>query len=168
MMKTAILIAMLCPLLQGCVGIVIPGSRTQAIDNPTISFYEHEPYGVTKRTTSAASKAGAYTAEWLHASWGTPNSIHHVAKTSDEVWTYKSGPIWEGVVPFLIIPVPLILPVAHEIVCFSLHNGYVVSARVTKPFVVGGTYGFIPNPEGGGSFGAWNWADSFNGSTADQ
>jgi hypothetical protein len=64
-------------------------------------------------------------------------------------------------VPFVIIPIPLMLPVAKEKVCFSLHDGRVVGASVTKSIVVGGTYGFIPNPEGGGNFGAWNWADSY-------
>jgi hypothetical protein len=155
------LLAILCPFLQGCVGLVVPKPHTETIDNPKISFYVHEPYGVTKRTSSEATNEFAYTSEWLQKSWGTPDSIRHATGTSDEVWTYKSGPIWEGVVPFVIVPVPLILPVAKEKVRFSLHDGYVVSAAVTESWAVGGTYGFIPNPEGGGGFGAWNWEESF-------
>jgi hypothetical protein len=160
-MRTAILFAMLCPFLQGCVGVVVPRPRTETIDNPRISFYVHEPYGVTRRTSSEATNAVVYTSEWLQTSWGTPNSIRRLAGTPDEVWTYRSGPIWEGVVPFVIIPVPLVLPITKKKVRFSLRDGHVVSATVTDSFAVGGTFGFIPNPEGGGTFGAWNWADSF-------
>ena len=160
-MRAAILLVMLCPCLQGCVGFVVPKPHSETIDNPKISFYVHEPYGVTKRTSSEATNGLAYTSEWLQKSWGTPYSIRPATGTSDEVWTYRSGPIWVGVVPFVIIPVPLILPVAKEKVRFSLHDGHVVSAIVTEGWAVGGTYGFIPNPEGGGAFGWWNWEKSF-------
>ena len=75
----------------------------------------------------------------------------------DEVWMYKGDLAWVGAVPFVIVPIPLILPVTHEKVRFTLRDGHVVDASVTKSVTVGGTYGFIPNPEGGGSFGWWNW-----------
>ena len=159
-MRTAILLAMLCPLLQGCVGVVVPGPRTEIIDNPTISSYVREPDGVTKRNSSEATNSVVYTSEWLLTRWGTPQSIRHVAGSSDEIWIYKSGTIWAGVVPFVLIPVPLMLPISKEKVSFSLHDRRVVRATVTKPWVVGGTFGFIPNPEGGGTFGTWNWKDS--------
>jgi hypothetical protein len=101
------------------------------------------------------------TSEWLQWHWGSPSQIHHAAGGSEEIWTYKFDTVWEGIMPIVIIPIPLMLPVAKEKVCFSLHDGRVISASVTKSIVVGGTYGVIPNPEGGGSFGAWNWADSY-------
>lgn len=101
------------------------------------------------------------TSEWLQENWGSPSHVRPASGASEEIWTYKFDRAWEGIVPFVIIPIPLILPVAKEKVCFSLHDGRVIGASITKAFVVGGTYGFIPSPDGGGGFGEWNWADSY-------
>jgi hypothetical protein len=165
-MKKFILFAMLCFILQGCVGVVVPTTRTKVINEPQVCVYRGAAEAVRVNVPPQTTNQGPYylscTSEWLRTHWGNPDRISRNATNSDEIWTYKSGAIWEGIVPFVIIPVPLILPVAKEKVCFNLHDGHVVSARVTESFVVGGTYGFIPNPEGGGSFGAWNWAESFN------
>jgi hypothetical protein len=160
-MKKLIPIAILCLTLQGCVGVVVPKTRTKVISDPVVSVYKDVPDAVRARNLAEATKpvmeTTNCTSEWLRDYWGEPQHISHNSTGSDEIWTYNSGLVWEGVVPFVIIPIPLVLPVAHEKVCFSLHDGRVVSASVTRSCTVGGTYGFIPNPEGGGSFGAWNW-----------
>jgi hypothetical protein len=162
-MKKLILFAILCLTLQGCVGVVIPKTRTKVISDPVVSVYKDVPDAVRARNLSEATKSVMETtnctSEWLRTYWGDPQQISHLSENLDEIWTYKSGLVWEGVVPFVIIPIPLVLPVAHEKVCFMLHDGRVVSASVTRSCTVGGTYGIILNPNGGGSFGAWNWDD---------
>ena len=154
---------MLCLLLQGCVGVTVLKTRTKVISNPEVCVYRDVPDAVRVRDSSENTNVAVYksqcTSEWLRTYWGIPDRINHLSENSDEIWTYKSGLIWEGVVPFVIIPIPLALPVAREKVCFTLRDGCVVSASTTKSCTVGGTFGFIPNPEGGGSFGAWSLDD---------
>ena len=163
-MKKLILFAMLCLTLQGCVGVVVPKTQTKMISDPEINAYGGNILdGVRIRdlseTTNRVYKSDC-TSEWLRTYWGDPYRINHNSGSSDEIWTYRFQSIWEGVVPFVIIPIPLILPVAHEKICFSLHDGRVVCVSVTKSRTVGGTYGVIPNPNGGGRFGAWNWDEN--------
>ncbi len=163
-MKAFIILTLLCPFLQGCVGGVITKSKTNAINDPVIlNSWTKELYSesftayIHQRALYDASDKIVYTSEWLQKYWGHPDRISRNSANSDEIWTYKSDLIWEGVVPFAIIPIPLILPVTHEKVCLKLHDGHVVNASVTKRSMVGGTYGFIPNPNGGVVFGVWNW-----------
>jgi hypothetical protein len=160
-MKKLILFAMLCLTLQGCVGLVVPKTRTKIISDPQVNIYGRRILdGVLSRDSSEYTNMTVLcrsncTSEWLRNYWGDPDRISHISGGSGEQWTYKFGLVWEGVVPFVIIPIPLVLPVAKEKVCFTLYDGRVVTA--TRSRTVGGTYGFIPKPEGGGSFGAWNW-----------
>jgi hypothetical protein len=166
-MKKLILSAMLCLALQGCVDVVVPKTRTKVISDPEVCVYRGAAEEVRIRNSSETTNQVVYksncTSEWLRTYWGDPEHISHISANSDEIWTYKSGLVWEGVVPFVIIPIPLVLPVAKEKVCFSLHDGHVVSVSVTKSCTVGGTYGFIPNPEGGGGWGVWSWTESWKG-----
>jgi len=171
-MTKLILLALSCLAFQGCVGVVVPKTETTVISDPVAEIYPgtgsvfsrsapdrfHNGY---KPDVTNAFYTAQCTSAWLHQYWGSPSHIQQTAGDSGEIWTYKFDVAWEGVVPFVIIPIPLMLPVAHEKVCFSLDDGRVLRASVIKSTVVGGTYGFIPNPEGGGSFGAWNWAESY-------
>lgn len=171
-MTKRILLATLCLALQGCVGVVVPKTRTTVISDPVVETYSGIDYVFSRSAPDRFHDwyrpdvtnglcTSQCTSEWLQRYWGNPSHINHASGASEEIWIYKFDTAWEGMVPFVIIPIPLMLPVAKEKVCFSLHDGHVVGANVTKSIVVGGTYGFIPNPEGGGSFGAWNWADSY-------
>src|SRR2546423_6088914 len=137
-MRSLILFATLCPLLQGCVGVVVLKPHTEVISDPVIGRYWHDPDAVSKRNSSEATNAVIYTSEWLQASWGAPNHISHISADTEEVWTYRLRPVWEGVVPLVIIPIPLALPLGREQVCFTLRAGRVVSASITKAWMVGG------------------------------
>jgi len=160
-MRTFILFAMLCPLLQGCVGGVVLKTRTKVIIDPAIPFYSEIPQPESKRNLPEATNAIVYTSEWLRKYWNNPDRVSH-GVGSEEIWTYKSRRVWEGAVPFVIVPIPLVLPVGREKVCLTLRDGRVVSASTTESYAIGGTFGYIPNPNGGGSFGAWNWENSFS------
>jgi len=163
-MRLFLFLAMLCPFLQGCVGVGVLRSRTKVINNPEISSYSDTPQPVSREKVSAATNTVVYTAEWLRKNWEKPDHISHVAGTSEEIWIYKSDRIWEGVIPIIvIIPIPLVLPVGRESVRLTLRDGRVVSASTTIAGSSGGTYGFIPpGPEGrGGGWGVWSLNDNF-------
>lgn len=123
---------MFCPLLQGCVGFVIAKEHTEVTSNPVIALHR------TSLFPAHAQKSNpVYTAEWLQQHWGRPDRITRIGSGStavaDEVWTYRFGPIWKGVIPALIVPIPLVLPLGREKVSFTLHDGHVVSVSSTGP-----------------------------------
>lgn len=78
-----------------------------------------------------------YTPLWLQTHWGSPARICHSPTSPDEIWIYRFGPIWEGVMPILIVPIPLELPVGEKKVCFTLRDGHVVSVDFTTPALGG-------------------------------
>ena len=164
-MKKLILFGALCLVLPGCVGFVVPKTRTRVINNPEVSVFKGSVVdSVWESSGTNAPNPYSRTncpAGWLRAHWGAPDLVCRLPANSDEIWTYKSDLAWKGIVPFVIIPIPLILPVTREKICFDLHDGHVVSASITTSYTAGGTYGFIPNPEGGSGFGTWNWDDNF-------
>jgi len=152
-MRAIFLLAILCPLLQGCVGVAVLKPKTTVISDPVISSYPNDADPVHERKSSEATNAVVYTSEWLQTHWGSPNRVSRTLDNSDAIWTYTFRPIWEGVTPFVIIPVPLMLPTEKQKVSFVLHDGYIISARTTEPWMVGCIAGFSLSPEGGGNFG---------------
>jgi hypothetical protein len=166
-MRTLILFAMLCPLLQGCVGVVVEKPRTKVIHDPAVWFYSDVTDDIRERNSPEATNTRAYTtectSEWLKRYWGNPSRVRRVSGTSEEIWTYKFRSAWEGVILFVIVPIPMVLPVGSETMSFTLRDGHVVSASKTESVFVGRTYGCIPNPEGGGSWGVWSWTESWKG-----
>ena len=153
-MRTLIVFAMFCPFLQGCVGVAVLKPHTEVIDDPVIASIPNDADPAHKRKSSEAANAVVYASEWVQTHWGNPYRVNHVSGSSDEIWTYRFRPIWEGIVPCVIVPIPLVLPVGRQKICFRLHDGCVVSASSTVPWMVGGVAGFMLSPEGGGNFGA--------------
>jgi hypothetical protein len=166
-MEKVILLVMLCicPLLQGCVGFVIVKQEKVVTENPSISLHPNDELPAYSRDRSREILAAhpylatnlvsyprpwlkpywgtnaVYTSAWLKSHWGSPNHIRYVGFGSDadadEVWTYRLGPIWEGIMPWLIVPVPLVLPVGEKKVCFTLRHGQVVNVSLTRPALGG-------------------------------
>ena len=152
--KKLILFSLPCLLIQGCVGVGVMKTQTNVIQSPGISLLSNTPGvdDVVKRDSLWATNSGVNTIEELKMYWGKPNKVTQISGGSDEIWTYKFKSIWEGVIPFVIIPIPLVLPVGTEKVCLTLRDGHIVSASGTKSCMAGGTYGVILSPEGGGRF----------------
>jgi hypothetical protein len=166
-MKAIVLLAMLCTLLQGCVGAVVLKTRTEVINDPVIPFASEIPQPTSRTNSPEATNAIMYTSEMLRKYWEKPNLVTH-GTGSEEIWTYKSGLIWKGVVPFVIIPIPLILPLEKEKVCLTLRDGYVVSASTTRSHVAGATYGIFLSPESGAGWGGMSWNDTNSTQSTEQ
>jgi hypothetical protein len=156
--KTFVVLAMLCPLLPGCVGGVALKTRTEVINDPVIPFYSEIPQPTSSTNSPQTTNAIVYTPDLLRKYWNRPDLVTHGAG-AEEIWTYKTRLIWKGVIPFVIVPIPLILPVEREKVCLTLRDGHVVSASTTKSHVAGATYGMYMSPEGGGKWGVKFWKD---------
>ncbi len=152
--KALIVLAMLCPLLQGCVGVAVLKPHTEVMSDPVVASIPNDADPAHQRSLSEATNVLVYSAGWMRTNWDNPNRVSHVQGGADELWTYNFRRIWVGVVPCVILPIPLMLPVGREKICFRLHDGRVVSASSTKPWMVGAVAGFSPSPDGGGHWGA--------------
>lgn len=140
-----------CLLAQGCVGVVFPHTKTRTFKNPQVGDHPaiHAVYEGTGRTNNFA-------ASWLQEHWGKPANIRlALTQAQGEVWTYKFGLAWYGVVPCVIVPVPLALPLGRQKVEFLMRDGRVVSADVIQLGFSGAAAGLL-GPDGGSwSFSEW-------------
>lgn len=135
----------LCLLTQGCVGVAAVKTRTVTFQDPRVSD-EAGVYGLGQRDPSQIN-AEPYTTTWLEEHWGKPKSIRHVgAGGLDEVWVYKFDPLWNGLVPIVLIPIPLILPTGREQVQFVVREGHVIRGKVRESHSVGGAFGYSVGP----------------------
>ena len=147
----------LCLLTQGCVGIAVQKSRTRTFQDLEVES-KAAAFGLHSRDASHTN-ATTYTVAWLDAHWGTPSSITHNSEGGrDEVRIYKFGPIWRGVVPFVLIPIPLLLPTDRERVLFILRDGCIISGERRESQSVGGAFGCYPVPCGF-HFGTFSMSD---------
>lgn len=139
-------------------GGVVLKTRTTVINDPVIPFYGEIPQPTGRKDLPGATNVVGYTPELLRKYWENPDLVSQGAG-SDETWTYKSRLIWKGVMPFVIVPIPLILPVAREKVCLILRDGHVVSASTTTSHIAGGTYGLYQSSDGNMGWGGKSWKD---------
>jgi hypothetical protein len=158
----------LCLLLQGCVGGAVLTSRTKTFRDPVIwgkdsLFGRDELRDLPQRDPQAdmysITNVLICTSGWLEYHWGKPVSITHSgAGGLDEIWTYKFDPIWEGIEPYILVPIPIELPVRRETIRFVLRDDRVISATRIEPYRVGGVAGFIISPDRP-YFGAFSLTD---------
>jgi uncharacterized protein YceK len=149
-----------CALAQGCVGVMTLNKSTHTFEVPSVAaratmFHPVEGLaGVSKEGVAyhqnvlEPTRATNPTADWLRAHWGEPKSIALIkTEPREENWTYVFGLTWGGVIPCLIVPLPLAVPNGRKKVVFVLREGRVVSAQVTEQESDYG--GFAPlSPEG--------------------
>jgi hypothetical protein len=149
--KSFILLALLCSLVQGCVGYTVHTVKTQTYQDPVVC--EPPNPGAVQARTGLYHDRAPCTADWLEAHWGKPQAIVRPASRaggSDEIWKYRFKEVWTGIVPWVIVPIPLMLPLEGEEVRFVVRNGTVVSARRTMRRSQGWLAGYVPGPSGSG------------------
>jgi hypothetical protein len=135
-------------LFQGCVGAGVMKSRTATAQNPKIpSYADASAFQAYQRGMSGMPNTTVFTSAWLESHWGKPVSIIRPEDSaSDEIWTYRFRPIWEGIVPVVIVPMPVSLPLGRERVRYVLRDGQVISATYTTRQTVGGAVGISVGP----------------------
>ena len=117
-------------LTQGCVGIVTRHMETKTFE-PAIVEKKPATYSVCQRSEESGSVESP-TGLWVKQSWGEPSKVRRVTRpTEDELWTYNFDHKWCGIMPCVIVPVPLLLPVGTERVIFHIREGRVASVDVT-------------------------------------
>jgi hypothetical protein len=120
-------------LAQGCVGIVTRHMETKTFE-PAIVAKKPATYSVGERSVESGNDPSneSPTSLWVKQSWGPPSQIKQVTRpTEDELWIYNFDHKWCGIMPCVIVPIPLLLPVGTERVIFHIREGRVTSAEVT-------------------------------------
>jgi hypothetical protein len=145
----------LCLLGEGCLGLGTRTTQTETIQDPVIIDGPIAD-GIWDRRVEPTNTI-VYTSAWLDAHWGKPTSISRTSTSGlVEIWTYKFDRIWEGAIPFVVIPIPLVLPVGREQVLFVLRDGRVISGTKRQLQWGGGAVGFCVGPCGV-NFGAFSF-----------
>lgn len=109
-------------IMSGCAGFgVLYPSDTTPISNPKIS----SSFGKIYTTRNEKQ----YTCSEVIELWGEPDSLD----TEGEIktLTYKYGLVFAGIMPIVIIPIPLALPVGQKKTIIECHNNIVVRAYKT-------------------------------------
>lgn len=114
-------------LLSGCVGLGVGvlGDNERNIANPHIQLEK----GMVRSTQGAAPWI---TSDDLLRYWGQPDSIERTVQGVEE-WQYNFGRRWNGVgLLVAFIPLPLLVPVGHEYILFTIDKGQVVRAQTKE------------------------------------
>lgn len=128
-------------ILSGCVGAgVLMPDESEAILSPSISS--------SKGNYSSNHFEKKYTCSYVQEKWGEPDTIS--AKDNKSTLLYKHDLVWAGVMPILIIPIPLAIPVGSKSTAIECNNDVVIKAYGTRTTFYGGYCGVISSkPEYG-------------------
>ena len=139
-----ILLVAACLLTQGCVEVLVMRTEHQSTKTPVVSPTPG-PYLASARSQGTKSPS----AEWLREHWGNPASAKLVsADPPTEAWTYQFGNPCRGIVPWIIIPIPLVLPLQQEKVVFHMQSGQAASVETFTLGWSGGVAGWLFSPDG--------------------
>lgn len=131
---------------QGCVGIVLEDMHTKTFE-PVRVVQKPGLYAASRASTDSESLPNDNpTTSFLKAYWGQPSHLDLVTTpASGELWTYNFDRKSCGVITWLIVPIPLLLPVGREHVVFYIRDGRVVKADQTSQGVYEAFAGFGPD-----------------------
>lgn len=132
-----VFLVLVCLFSQGCVGVVLRQSRSEAF----------EPVKIARERQIDGANLGKdkESAEWLMEHWGKPTRVERISQpVIGEKWTYDFKRRWCGVLPCIIIPIPLVLPVAKDTVVFDIRGGSVERAEVKALWAYEWIAGFGP------------------------
>lgn len=102
--------------VAGCVGVSYRGTATFDSANPAVSAAEWPPRPPRAR--------GQQSALDLVRGVGEPDERRRISESREE-WVYLHGWRWNGPVLFVVVPIPLVIPVGHESSTYHLRDGVV-------------------------------------------
>lgn len=125
-------------ILSGCVGIA---SFTEHSKNSTrfpVPFLKVGHYGTQptevflqdNRLVSRPIDPSRITKQKLINIWGEPDSIEYIkGGRTIEQWIYNREIGWSGIVVFIGIPIPLLVPVGYRNTILTIENGIVIKGE---------------------------------------
>ena len=147
-----LLLVALCALIQGCVGGGVAWTEKETCQNPNLEGFHGE--GKPHSYGAAETNITAFTPAWLRTNWGEPTSLRRTGPSgTNEIWTYKDDLNWNGVMLFVIIPIPLELPLGREWTELEIQEGRVIRWTRRSTRTAGGIVGYTVGPCGLNGFG---------------
>jgi hypothetical protein len=132
-----VLLLAVCALMQGCIGAGIAWTHSGSCSNPDLDYLVQGKL----RDRGAPDTNG--TPAWLQTNWGKPTSVTRSGKEgTTEVWTYDYGLNWNGAMLFVLIPIPLEVPLGHEWTQVVIRDGRVIGAKLHHTHSGGGVLGW--------------------------
>jgi hypothetical protein len=107
--------------LSGCVGI--------AFVHPKVD--EHDRFYLAARPSVLPTSAPNTTKTEATEHWGTPDKIEHVDAVRER-WFYYNSLSWAGIIPMLILPIPMVIPTGHDYVELLFEGENAVKARTSQ------------------------------------
>ena len=132
-MRNMLVIGM-CLLLSGCAGVLVMHNPKKTHDSDEFRLMGRG-YISAKRAHSGYQKADVLKA------WGEPDSKK--IKRGVEYWRYEQGLAWAGLIPVLVVPVPLVLPVGKNSATLAFSGDELVSAVSRDRDMSGGMCGWF-------------------------
>lgn len=110
-------------LCHGCVAVSLMGDRSAIVNNPIISKYSKGYIGhVSLKPNNYMTEAE------LIKYWGNPDEIIYNDKGQKQLLYKRSEWRWNGIfAAVLVIPIPLLVPVGHDYLLFTVDNGNISS-----------------------------------------
>lgn len=131
----------------GCVGISIDHTVSESVHSPVpltvpkILFSDHQERDRWACEAAYGTKEPLTKKEFISA-WGEPREKQLTSK--GEIWIYSETDRWCGLFVYVIVPIPLILPVCETYDKVYFENGVAVSSESHR--FVG--YAFYLSPPG--------------------
>ncbi len=110
--------------ISSCVGggVIYPGEK-RAMESPSVS-------SIKGRYSSSQNQKNNLTCQNIQEKWGAPDNIELIEDL--EVLTYKNGLVWAGVLPFIVIPIPMAIPIGQETTIIECKNNIAIRAYGTE------------------------------------
>ena len=157
-MNRMLALLVVCALAPGCVGIGVRTTKTKSIQRPLLADANSQT-GLWSRATKD-SNGPPLTSAWLESHCGKPTAVSPApGGDAGELWTYDSGLNWNGVILFVLIPIPLEVPLGREWSRFLVRDGQVISGECRSTHATGGIIGYSIGPCGPTGFGVHSLDD---------
>lgn len=125
-MKPILLIILVYLCLSGCVGYSAHGNYELTVASPNISNVKGK---LVVDKSASYSTDERVKSNIIYKNWGKPDEI---VKTENDVefWSYSFNNRWNGVYLFVVVPIPLFLPVGSDQIIFEVSKGVITQAKV--------------------------------------
>lgn len=130
-----ILVLGMCLLLSACAGVLV-------MHNPKVTQDSQQLKLMGRGYISVGKEQVSYQKADVRQAWGEPDSKK--IKGEIEYWRYEqNGLAWAGLVPVLVIPIPLVVPVGKNGATLGFSGDELVSAVRQDRDVAGGMCGLF-------------------------
>lgn len=150
-----VLLLVLSTLMQGCIGAGVAWSKTETFQGPDLKTLQKRlAYSGAETNLTVSMPA------WWETNRGKPDSIRRDGKSpTTEVWTYRNDLNLNGGLLFLLIPIPLEVPVGREWTKLTIQDGRVICVKRRFTRMAGGIVGYSVGPCGITDFGTYSLGD---------